>query len=247
MFAFLHRDTEDIARQSTSDAPIQPTVISQNEAISMLTSRCEEEPYKLVPMDSFLCNGRYGSIHGDVLPHHQSWHMRGLIGTKKNDIATSALNLEGRNIVSFQSDHTFAFGHSSIPFPCRVTEEYTVEPSNTTESPESAGNAAISKIWVVEGGIYTATGQADLTAPEDTRKYWNGKLVGGNVTEVDMGARFAGDVLGPGAEGYNWTEADINFFPSKAGSVVPPPSILPSESTTAPSPAPSWTASCVCS
>jgi len=169
--------------------------------------------------------------------------MRGLIGTKKNDIGTSVLNLKGRNIVSFQSDHTFAFGHSSIPFPCRVTEEYTVEPPDILESPESASNSAIFKIWVVEGGIYTATGQADLTMPEDTRKYWNGKLVGGTVTEVDMGAKFAEDMLGPGAEGYDWTEADINYYPNKAGSVMSSQSTQPNDSTATPR----WTASCVCS
>lgn len=184
---------------SALDGDTQPVVISQATATELLKSRCKQA-YKVDPADSHF-------FHEDKPTQHQSWANGGYIGLLKNRKTMPTVD-SGPPATILQDDHTLIYFQSVRPFHKAIKKEYKVE-KYTVEPPTEGGRPecldAISRMYVVDGGIYAI-------------RYEGDPKVCGRISMSEMDAtRFLGGEI---SQAFKWTGGSVLWHPFKSGSIA---------------------------
>ena len=95
---------------------------------------------------------------------------------------------------TLQSDQTFVVFRSEVPYHSRILQEYCVQP------PEKADRSAISRLLVVDKGIYTARYERSCAGENEL----------GTLQRKDTDS-----ALGEQSLDFDWTMANIEYYPLK--------------------------------
>ena len=119
----------------------EPGFLDQTGALSLLSSLCENKIVRILPEHSHF-------FQDFEVPQNQRFHNGAYIWEADNDTAISSSTAIA-NVTMLGSGRSGLFQISRQPFHPKVVREFTVGP------PEEKDPFAISRLYIMEEGIYT--------------------------------------------------------------------------------------------
>ena len=178
----------------------EPGFLDQTGALSLLSSLCEKETLRILP--------EYSHFFNELeVPQNQRFHNGAYIWEGDNDTAISPSSAIA-NVTMLGSGRSGLFQISRQPFHPKVVREFTVG------LPEEKDPFAISRLYIMEEGIYTVRTES-YGETGDTRVSRKARAAKGETPSksgVDMWLPSAKEAFGENAEKGDWTMGTVDFY-----------------------------------